>query len=90
MSLSRPLAGDNPYITAVNSGGWFALIYLICMVAVALPIMVAEILIGRSAQRSPVMAFRKLDGQRSPWQGVGWLGVAAAFIILSYYSVAAG
>lgn len=79
-----------PYITGVNGGGWFVLIYLVCVVAVALPIMVAEILIGRSAQRSPVMALRKLDGPRSPWQGVGWLGVAAAFVILSYYSVVAG
>lgn len=79
-----------PYITGVNGGGWFVLIYLICVVAVALPIMVAEIMLGRAAQRSPVLAFRKLAGPRSPWQGVGWLGVAAAFVILSYYSVVAG
>ncbi len=79
-----------PYITGVNGGGWFVLIYLICVLAVALPIMVAEILIGRTAQRSPVQAFRKLGGARNPWQGVGWLGVAAAFVILSYYSVVAG
>lgn len=79
-----------PYITGVNGGGWFVLIYLICVVAVAMPIMVAEILLGRAAQRSPVFAFRKLAGPRSPWQGIGWLGVAAAFVILSYYSVVAG
>ncbi len=79
-----------PYITGVNGGGWFVLIYLMCVVAVALPIMVAEILLGRAAQRSPVLAFRKLDGPHSPWQGVGWLGVVAAFVILSYYSVVAG
>lgn len=79
-----------PYITGMNGGGWFVLIYLICVVAVALPIMVAEIMLGRATQRSPVLAFRKLAGPRSPWQGVGWLGVAAAFVILSYYSVVAG
>lgn len=79
-----------PYITGVNGGGWFVLIYLVCVLTVALPIMVAEIIVGRAAQRSPVMAFRQLDGPRSPWQGVGWLGVAAAFVILSYYSVVAG
>jgi NSS family neurotransmitter:Na+ symporter len=60
------------------------------VVTVALPIMVAEILIGRSSQRSPVAAFRALDGSGTPWQSVGWLGVAAAFVILSYYSVVAG
>lgn len=79
-----------PYITGENGGGWFVLIYLICVVTVALPIMVAEIMLGRVSQRSPVLAFRKLAGSRSPWQGVGWLGVAAAFVILSYYSVVAG
>jgi NSS family neurotransmitter:Na+ symporter len=79
-----------PYITGMNGGGWFVLIYLACVLTVALPIMVAEILIGRSTQKSPVMAFRKLGGERGLWQGVGWLGVAAAFVILSYYSVVAG
>lgn len=79
-----------PYITGVNGGGWFVLVYLAAVLCVALPIMVAEILIGRTAQRSPVAAIRVLDGPRSPWQGIGWLGVAAAFVILSYYSVVAG
>lgn len=79
-----------PYITGVNGGGWFVLIYLVAVLCVALPIMVAEILLGRTAQRSPVAAFRALDGARSPWQSIGWLGVASAFVILSYYSVVAG
>lgn len=79
-----------PYITGMNGGGWFVLIYLLTVLLVALPIMVAEILIGRATQKSPVMAFRKLAGNRSPWQGIGWMGVTVAFIILSYYSVVAG
>ncbi len=53
-----------PYITGMNGGGWFVLIYLVAVLCVALPIMVAEILIGRTAQRSPVAAFRVLDGPR--------------------------
>jgi NSS family neurotransmitter:Na+ symporter len=79
-----------PYITGMNGGGWFVLIYLLCVLLVALPIMVAEVILGRATQRSPVLAFRALAGQRSPWQGIGWLGVMAAFVILSYYSVVAG
>jgi NSS family neurotransmitter:Na+ symporter len=79
-----------PYITGANGGGWFVLIYLASVVTVALPIMVAEILIGRSSQKSPVAAFRALDGGNTPWQSIGWMGVAAAFVILSYYSVVAG
>lgn len=79
-----------PYICGENGGGLFVLIYLACIALVGLPIMIAEILIGRTAQRSPVGAFRELSASGSPWLGVGWLGVASAFVILSFYSVVAG
>ena len=79
-----------PYITGENGGGLFVLIYLACIAFVGLPIMMAEIFIGRAAQSSPVGAFRKLSKPRSPWMGIGWMGVVVAFIILSYYSVVAG
>jgi len=79
-----------PYITGENGGGWFVLIYLVCIAMVGLPIMMAEVLLGRSSQLSPVGAFRKYSKPGSPWMGVGWIGVFAAFIILSYYSIVAG
>ncbi len=79
-----------PYITGENGGGWFVLIYLLCIAVVGLPIMMAEIFIGRTAQRSPVGAFQALARPGSPWVVVGWLGVIAAFVVLSYYSVVAG
>jgi NSS family neurotransmitter:Na+ symporter len=79
-----------PYITGENGGGWFVLIYLVCIAVVGLPIMMAEIFIGRTAQNSPVGAFRALSKPGSPWLGAGWLGVATAFVILSFYSVVAG
>lgn len=79
-----------PYIAGHNGGGWFVLIYLACIITVGLPIMMAEILIGRSTQRSPVGAFKALAGRGSPWRFVGWLGVLSGFVILSFYSVVAG
>ncbi len=79
-----------PYITGENGGGWFVLIYLFCIVLVGLPIMLAEIMIGRAAQRQPIAAFHHLQGGRSPWAAVGWLGVICGFVILSYYIVVAG
>lgn len=79
-----------PYITGENGGGFFVLIYVGCVVLVGLPIMIAEILIGRAAGVSTVSAFRKLAPQGRAWAAVGWLGVAAGFVILSYYSVVAG
>jgi NSS family neurotransmitter:Na+ symporter len=79
-----------PYITGENGGGAFVLVYLLCVFLVGLPVMVAEILIGRTTQSSPVRAFRKLAGEGSNWISMGWLGVASAFVILSYYSIVAG
>ena len=79
-----------PYITGRNGGGFFVIVYLLCVVLVGLPVMVAEILIGRSTQSSPVGAFKTLAGPRSFWVSMGWLGVAASFVILSFYSIVAG
>ena len=79
-----------PYVTGRNGGGLFVLVYLACVALVGLPIMMAEVLLGRATQASPVAAFRKLAGEGSPWILTGWMGVAAGFIILSFYSVVAG
>jgi len=77
-----------PYITWHNEGGAFVLVYLASILAVGLPIMMAEILIGRKTQKSPVGAMAEAVGRR--WAWIGGLGVFAGFIILGYYSVIAG
>jgi NSS family neurotransmitter:Na+ symporter len=79
-----------PYITGENGGGLFVLIYLACIAFVGVPIMMAEIMIGRAAQKQPIVAFETLQGGRTGWAAVGWLGVLSGFIILSYYIVVAG
>lgn len=82
-----------PYITHENNGGAFVLVYIAMVMLVGFPIMIAEILVGRKTQLSPVGAFGQL-GQGRPggkaWSVVGFLGVLAGFTILSYYSVVAG
>ena len=82
-----------PYITYENNGGAFVLVYLGAIALVGVPIMVAEIVLGRRSQKNAVGAFRvlaqgKAGGQL--WQGVVFLGVMTGFVILSYYSVIAG
>lgn len=77
-----------PYITWANQGGAFVLLYLLCIAAIGLPIMMAEILIGRRTQKSPVGAMAEAFGAR--WKWVGGLGVLTGFVILGYYSVIAG
>ena len=79
-----------PYVTGENGGGLFVLIYLVAVALVGLPIMMAEVYIGRTTQLSPVGAFRKLASRGSPWIAIAWMGVSCAFIILSYYAVVAG
>ncbi|MEM7466474.1 MAG: sodium-dependent transporter [Pseudomonadota bacterium] len=82
-----------PYVTGENGGGAFVLVYLACVLTVGLPIMMAEILIGRRGRQSPINSMKDLasaEGKDSSWQAVGWLGVAAGFLILSFYSVVAG
>lgn len=79
-----------PYITGQNGGGAFVLVYLVCIAVVGLPIMMAELMIGRHTRKDAVGAFIHLEGKRSFWQAPGWISVAAAFIICSYYSVVAG
>ncbi len=77
-----------PYITWHNNGGAFVLIYLIAVLVIGLPIMMAEILVGRHTQESPVPAFERLGGKA--WSLVGWLGVLTGLVILGYYTVIAG
>jgi|GEM_PF-2796893 len=77
-----------PYITWANEGGAFVLVYLICILAIGLPIMMAEILIGRMTQKSAYGAMREAVGAR--WAWVGGLGVFGGFVILSFYAVIAG
>ncbi len=77
-----------PYITWHNNGGAFVIIYLISVVLIGWPIMMAEIMIGRKTQESPVPALEILGGKK--WSIVGWLGVLTGFVILGYYTVIAG
>lgn len=79
-----------PYITGVNGGGAFVLVYLACILVVGVPVMVAEILLGRASRSSPVRAFRSLSPPRSPWVGVGVLGILTALLLISFYSTVAG
>ena len=82
-----------PYIAGENGGGAFVLIYLVCIAAVGLPIMVSEVLMGRQGRSSPIHTMRKLakaSGRSDRWSILGWMGVLAGFLILSYYAVIAG
>ena len=82
-----------PYATADNGGGAFVLVYLVCVALVGLPIMMAEIMLGRRGRQSPINTMKTLaeDERRSRhWYLLGVMGVFAGFIILTFYSIVAG
>ena len=78
-----------PHMAGEHGGGAFTLVYLICILVVGLPILLAEFTLGRRTQASPVGAFSALSNG-SRWKWLGMLGVASAFVILSFYSVIGG
>jgi NSS family neurotransmitter:Na+ symporter len=78
-----------PYIMGQNGGAAFIIVYLICVAIIGLPILIAEILMGRTAQRNPVGTFKALTRNKA-WHAVGGIGVLAGFVILSFYAVVAG
>ncbi len=77
-----------PYVTGENGGGVFVLIYLGCTVFIGIPVLIAELLLGRRAQRGAVGIFATLGSNN--WKIVGWLAVLAPLLMLSYYHVVAG
>lgn len=82
-----------PYITGENGGAAFVLLYLLCVVLVGIPIMMAEIMLGRHGRANPISSMNSIRQQLSAsplWALIGWMGVTAGFIILSYYTVIAG
>ena len=82
-----------PYKAGTNGGGAFVIIYLLCILAIGIPIMISEIIIGRRSGNSPINAMRLVardSNTTSAWQIVGWSGIAAGILILSFYSVIAG
>jgi len=79
-----------PYLTGRNGGGAFLLIYAVIAVVIGIPLFTAEVSLGRRAQRTPAAGMRVLEGRGSPWRLIGWLGIGAALLILSYYQIIMG
>lgn len=72
-----------------NGGAAFILIYILCVLLLAMPVMVAEFVIGRASRSNTVASYRVLAPGK-PWVVSGFLGVLGGFMVLSYYSVVAG
>jgi len=83
-----------PYIVGVSGGGAFVLVYLGCVLFIAIPILIAELWIGRAGGQSPPIAMANVakQGGLSPgrWSLVGYMAMIVGYLIATYYSVIAG
>ncbi len=75
-----------PYLTGANGGAGFLLVYLLATLLIGLPVMIAEITLGRQAKANPITALQTLAPKGQPWWLIGAFGMLAAFLILSFYS----
>lgn len=78
-----------PYMAGTNGGSVFVLLFIISTIAIGLPILLAEFVIGRMGQADAVTSLKRLSKGRK-WYAIGWMGFAFAFIVLSFYSVVGG
>jgi len=78
-----------PYLAGENGGAAFMLIYLLCVVVMGVPCLVAEFIIGRNGASNTARAYGKISGSKW-WRWLGFMGVFTGFIITGYYAVVAG
>lgn len=81
------------YLTGENGGGAFVLVYVLTVFIVAIPMLIAELSLGKRGHRdivSGTAAVAKSLNKSQMWQIIGWLGLLAAFFVLTYYSVISG
>ncbi|MGF1543864.1 MAG: sodium-dependent transporter [Parvularculaceae bacterium] len=82
-----------PYVAGENGGGAFVVFYVICVLLIGLPVLVAELFIGRRGRLSAVgsvVRIARSEGRSPLWSMQAWLGMGGAFVILTFYSVIAG
>lgn len=82
-----------PYMVGDNGGGAFVLVYLLCIALISLPLMVAETVVGRYAQRNPIDAIQiaaKESGASKGWAWMAIVGMLSLFLIFSFFSVVGG
>lgn len=82
-----------PTLAGENGGGAFVLIYIACVILIGLPLVLSEVLIGRHGRTDAYHSAKKMaedSGVNKGWGSFGAIGVSAAFLILTFYSVVAG
>lgn len=78
-----------PYVTGMNGGGAFLLIFILFTLLIGLPMLISEYIIGRGSGKQATSAYEKLV-PKTAWKYVGWMGVIGCFLLLTFYTVVGG
>ncbi|WP_430788199.1 sodium-dependent transporter [Virgibacillus flavescens] len=78
-----------PYMTGMNGGGAFFLLFIGFTIIIGLPLLIAEFIIGRGSQKEAISAYKVL-APKSGWSIIGKWGVFGSFLLMSFYSVVGG
>ena len=76
-----------PVNAAKNGGGAFLIMYAVFVFLICLPVMIAEMAVGRNTAKEPIGAFKTLSGNSKWWGAAGFLGVLTPFMIAVFYMV---
>ncbi|GAW66559.1 sodium-dependent transporter, SNF family [Geoanaerobacter pelophilus] len=79
-----------PALTGLNGGAAFIVVYLLSTLMAGLPVMIAELMLGRRSKSDALTTFRVLHPERESWSLIGAAGVLSAFLILAFYTEVAG
>lgn len=79
-----------PALAGLNGGAAFIIIYLLSTLMAGLPVMIAEIMLGRRSRSDALTTFRVLHPQQETWGLIGAVGILSAFLILAFYTEVAG
>ena len=79
-----------PYVTGENGGGFFVLIYLICLLVMGVPVLTMELAVGRAGKKSAVLAYKNLEKPGQKWHIHGWFCLIGCFLLMMYYTTVTG
>lgn len=78
-----------PYVAGTSGGGAFFLVFVLFTILLGYPLLLGEFILGRKSQSDAIGTYQKI-APGTPWVITGWIGIAACFLVLSFYSVIGG
>ncbi len=79
-----------PYIAGKNGGGYFVLVYLICLLIMGVPVLTMELAVGRASGKSAVLAYKALEKPGQKWHIHGWFCLLGCYLLMMYYTTVTG